>query len=36
LRHIDTYKNEEKINRKAYDEEGRLKFDQDYLYAGIK
>jgi hypothetical protein len=26
----DTYKHGEKINRRAYDEEGRLKFDQDY------
>jgi hypothetical protein len=26
----DTYKYGEKTNRKAYDEEGRLKFDQDY------
>ena len=28
--YIDTYKNDKKINRKAYTEEGHLKFDQDY------
>ena len=30
LLYKDTYKNGEKINRKAYDKEGRLKFSQDY------
>jgi len=30
LRYKDTYKVGEKINRKAYSEEGRLLFDQDY------
>ena len=30
LLYKDTYKNGEKINRKAYDSEGRLKFSQDY------
>jgi len=28
--YIDTYKNDKKINRKAYTEEGQLKFEQDY------
>ena len=28
--YIDTYKNDKKINRKAYTEEGQLEFDQDY------
>lgn len=28
--YIDTYKNNIKINRKAYTEEGKLEFDQDY------
>lgn len=30
LRYKDTYKNGEKTNRKAYDEEGKLEFDQNY------
>jgi len=30
--YIDTYKNGQKINRKAYDERGKLDFDQDYPY----
>ena len=29
---IDTYKNGQKINRKSYDERGKLEFDQDYPY----
>ena len=28
--YIDTYKNGKKINRKAYTEEGQLKFEQNY------
>ena len=28
--YIDTYKNDKKINRKAYTVEGQLRFDQDY------
>jgi len=30
IAYIDTYKNDKKINRKAYTEEGQLKFDQNY------
>tara|TARA_B100002003_G_C13853808_1_gene418364 strand:+ start:265 stop:666 length:402 start_codon:yes stop_codon:yes gene_type:complete len=30
IRFIDTYKNDIKVNRKAYTEEGKLKFNQDY------
>jgi hypothetical protein len=30
IEYIDTYKNGEQINRKAFDVEGRLLFDQDY------
>ena len=29
---VDTYKNGQKINRKAYHVNGKLKFDQDYPY----
>ena len=32
IAYIDTYKNGEKINRKAYGREGKLEFDQDYPY----
>ena len=30
IKYIDTYKNGQKINRKAYDHRGKLEFDQDY------
>jgi len=30
IQYIDTYQNGQKINRKAYDEEGKLQSDQDY------
>ena len=30
LEYLDTYKNGVKLNRKAYDEEGKLKFEQNY------
>ena len=33
IKYIDTYKNGTKINRKKYDKEGKLEFEQDYLAA---
>lgn len=30
IQYIDTYKNGQKVNRKAYDSKGKLEFDQDY------
>jgi len=30
IRYIDTYQNGKKINRKVYDEEGKLQSEQDY------
>ena len=30
IAYIDIYKNGVKVNRKAYDEEGKLKFEQNY------
>jgi len=30
IKYIDTYKNGQKVNRKAYDRRGKLKFEQDY------
>jgi len=30
IKYIDTYKNGQKINRKAYDRRGKLEFNQDY------
>lgn len=30
LQYVDTFRNNVKVNRKAYDKEGRLKFNQDY------
>ena len=32
IAYIDTFKNGQKINRKAYDKIGKLKFDQNYPY----
>jgi antitoxin component YwqK of YwqJK toxin-antitoxin module len=32
IQYIDTYKKGQKINSKAYDEEGNLESDQDYPY----
>jgi antitoxin component YwqK of YwqJK toxin-antitoxin module len=32
IRYIDTYKNGQKIDRKAYDEEGKLEFEHGYPY----
>lgn len=30
LEYLDTYENSKKINMKAYDNEGKLRFDQNY------
>jgi len=32
IQYIDTYKNGQRTNRKAYDEKGKLEFEQDYTY----
>lgn len=36
MRFIDLYKDGRRINRKKYNEEGKLEFEQDYLYEIVK